>query len=140
MLSCTHVVLYVKNISATHSFYVFVLGCPVRRYAPEEDFLSVLVGDFILNFYGPKLSLTLAEGYNQGVCHIGFELATRFVVERYFAQLQEVSYTPLASDQQPLETLAHLLPHQTAGPYRFYLLDPDGYRVEIHTWEGVEGS
>lgn len=137
-MQCTHVVLYVKDLQTTHDFYVCILACPARRYAPEEDFLSISVGGFIVNFYGPNLSPTLAAGYSQGVCHLGFELATRAEVERYFARLQVTSYLPLASNKQPLETLAHLRVRQTPGPYRFYVLDPDGYTVEIHTWEGVE--
>lgn len=140
MLLCTHVVLYVKDLQATYDFYVRILCCPVRRYAPEEDFLSISVGGFIVNFYGPELSPSLFDGYSQGICHLGFEVSTRSAVERYFTQLQGVSYTPLASGKRPLETLEQLRARQTPGPYRFYVLDPDGYTVEIHTWEGAEGE
>ncbi len=41
MLSCTHLVLHVCEVEAARDFYVRSLGCPERRYAPDEDFLSV---------------------------------------------------------------------------------------------------
>lgn len=138
MLSCTHLVLYVKDLSATHDFYGRLLELPERHCAPEEDFLSVAAGAFILNFYGPKLHEALEAGYSQGVGHLGLDAATRAAVEGYFSRLQQACHQPLASDRQPLETLHELRSRQTPGPYRFYVRDPDGYTVEIHTWEGVD--
>lgn len=138
MLSCTHLVLYVKDLSLTYDFYVQLLELPERRYAPEEDFLSVAAGDFILNFCGPKLHGALEAGYSQGVGHLGLDAATRSAVEGYFSRLRRTLFLPLASNMQPLETLHELRSRQTPGPYRFYVRDPDGYVVEIHTWEGVD--
>jgi catechol 2,3-dioxygenase-like lactoylglutathione lyase family enzyme len=142
MLSCTHLVLYAKELSATYNFtynfYVQLLELPERRYAPAEDFLSVAAGDFILNFYGPKLHGPLEAGYSQGVGHLGLDAFTRSVVEENFSRLLGTTFPPLASSMQPLETLHELRSRQTSGPYRFYVLDPDGYTVEIHTWEGVD--
>lgn len=140
MLTCTHLVLYVKNLPATHDFYIGVLGCTLRRYAPEEGFLSVAVGDFIVNFYVPKPARQLSAGYYQGVGHLGLEAPTRSVVEACFTDLQLSGYRLLSSTTQPLETLTDLRAQQTPGPYRFYVYDPDGYTVEIHTWEGVDGG
>lgn len=138
MLSCTHLVLYVQDLSLTYDFYVRLLELPERRYAPEEDFLSVAAGAFILNFYGPKLREPLEAGYSQGVGHLGLDAATRSAVEGYFSHLQRACHQPLASDMQPLETLHELRSRQTPGPYRFYVRDPDGYTLEIHSWEGVD--
>ena len=139
MLSCTHLVLYVQELSLTYDFYVRLLGLPERHYAPEEDFLSVAAGDFILNFYGPKLHGPLEAGYSQGVGHLGLDAATRSAVERYFSRLRRTPFSPLASNVlEPLETLYELRSRQTPGPYRFYVCDPDGYTLEIHSWEGVD--
>lgn len=135
MLSCTHLVLYVRDIGATRDFYVGALGCSERRYAPDEDFLSVLAGGFILNFYGPKLSPPLADGYSGGVCHVGLEAATKEEVHAYFERLSG-EHTLLDSKKQPLRSVAALEARQTPGPYRFYVRDPDGYVLEVHTWEG----
>lgn len=138
MLRCTHLVLYVNDLSATRDFYIRLLGLPERRYAPEEDFLSVAAGEFILNFYGPKLRESLGAGYSQGVAHLGLEAPTRSVVEEHFSHLRQTPFPPLASDMQPLETSVALRTRQAPGPYRFYVRDPDGYTVEIHSWEDVE--
>lgn len=138
MLSCTHLVLYVQDLSRTYNFYVRLLELPERRYAPAEDFLSVAAGDFIVNFYGPKLHRPLAEAYSQGVAHLGLDASTRSAVESYFSRLRRMPFLPLASNMQPLETLHELRSRQTPGPYRFYVRDPDGYVVEIHSWEGVD--
>lgn len=138
MLSCTHLVLYVKNVSVTRDFYVQLLGCLERRYAPEEDFLSVAVGDFILNFYGSKLYEPLEKGYSQGVAHVGLELPTRRDVQAFFARLGDRQ--PFGSGRRPLRSVADLAASQTPGPYRFYVHDPDGYTLELHSWEGADDA
>ena len=134
MLSCTHLVLYVKDVSVTHDFYVRYLRCLERRYAPEEDFLSVAVGDFILNFYGSKLYEPLEKGYSQGVAHVGLELPTRRDVHLFFKRLGDRQ--PFGSGRRPLRSVADLAASQRPGPYRFYVKDPDGYTLELHSWEG----
>ena len=136
MLSCTHLVLYVKDVSVTRDFYVQTLGCLERRYAPGEDFLSVAVGDFILNFYGSKLHGMLPDGYAQGVAHVGLELPTRRDVQACFERLGDRQ--PFGSGRRPLRSVAELAASQTPGPYRFYVKDPDGYTLELHSWEGVD--
>lgn len=135
MLDCTHLVLYVKNVAVTRNFYVGTLGCAARRYAPDERFLSVSVGDFILNFYGLKPGEAPPDGYS-GIAHLGLELPTRFDVQQFFGRLAD--FSRLDSGQSLLQTVTDLETSQTPGPYRFYVHDPDGYTLELHTWEGVE--
>ncbi len=136
MLGCTHLVLYAKDVAVTRAFYVVALGCAARRHAPGERFLSVAVGDFILNFYGFVPGEAPPDGYSKGVAHLGLELPSRAEVQNFFGRLADLSR--LGSRQQPLRTLTDLETSQTPGPYRFYVRDPDGYTLELHTWEGVE--
>ncbi len=96
-------------------------------------------GAFILNFYGPELYGPLEAGYSQGVGHLGLDAATRSAVEAYFSRLRRTPFLPLANNVlEPLKTLHELRSRQTPGPYRFCVLDPDGYTVEIHSWEGAD--
>lgn len=134
MLRCTHLVLYVKDVAETWAFYVSKLSLSERRYAPDERFLSVLAGGFILNFYG---SDALEAGYSRGVAHVGLELSTRQAVRHLFEHLHDLPR--FGGGRTPLKNLADLEALQTPGPYRFYVRDPDGYVLELHTWEGVEG-
>ena len=109
------------------------LGLNERRYAPDERFLSVLAGDFILNFYGSDI---LGAGYSRGVAHVGLELPSRGEVQNFFGRLADLPR--FGSGQRPLQSLTDLDISQTPGPYRFYVRDPDGYVLELYTWEGVE--
>lgn len=136
MLSCTHLVLYVKDVAVTRAFYVSKLGLTERRYAPDERFLSVAVGDFILNFYGFVPGEAPPDGYSTGVAHLGLELPSRAEVQDFFGRLDGLPR--FGSGQRPLQTLTDLETSQTPGPYRFYVRDPDGYALELHTWEGIE--
>ena len=136
MLGCTHLVLYVKDVAVTRDFYVGTLGCAARRYAPDERFLSVALGRFILNFYSFKPGEAPPEGYSSGVAHLGLELPSQLDVRQFFDRLADLS--PLGSGQRLLQTVTDLETSQTPGPYRFYVQDPDGYRLELHTWEGLE--
>lgn len=135
MLGCTHLVLYVKDVAVTRDFYVGSLGCAARRYNPDERFLSVAVGEFILNFYGLKPGEAPLDGYRGGVAHLGLELPTRLDVRQFFGRLAD--FSRFGSGQSLLQTVTDLETLQTPGPYRFYVRDPDGYRLELHTWEGV---
>lgn len=136
MLSCTHLVLYAKDVAVTRDFYVATLGYAARRYAPDERFLSVSVGGFILNFYGLKPGKAPPDGYSGGVAHLGLELPTRLDVRQFFGRLAD--FPRFGSRQRLLQTVTDLETSQTPGPYRFYVRDPDGYTLELHTWEGVE--
>ncbi len=136
MLGCTHLVLYVKDVAVTRDFYVGTLGCAARRYTPDERFLSVSVGDFTLNFYGLKPGAATPDGYSSGVAHLGLELPTRLDVRQFFGRLADLSR--FGSGQSLLQTITDLEASQTPGPYRFYVRDPDGYTLELHTWEGLE--
>jgi catechol 2,3-dioxygenase-like lactoylglutathione lyase family enzyme len=122
-MNYTHLALYVQNIDATRHFYIDNLGCIVRRFSSEEKFLSISIGDFIINFDGSCSGL--AGGYNQGVAHLGFELETRTMVDSYAEHFR------LSDSFDDRRNVAH-------GPYRFYVQDPDGYTIEIHTWDGIE--
>lgn len=137
MLRCTHLVFYAKDVAVTRDFYIYTLGCVERRYAPDEGFLSVAAGEFILNFYGFAPDQTLPDGYNRGVAHLGLELPTRRDVEEFFRRLE--GCTRFGSGQRALWSVTELAASQTPGPYRFYVRDSDGYLLELHTWKGVEG-
>jgi catechol 2,3-dioxygenase-like lactoylglutathione lyase family enzyme len=121
-MTCTHVVLYVKDVNATRYFYIEQLGCTLRRFSANEKFLSVAVGNFIVNFYGSHPDLE--KGYQQGIAHLGFEVEARAIVDTFANCFQtRVGF--------------HDMRNSTQGPYRFYVNDPDGYTVEIHSWEGT---
>jgi catechol 2,3-dioxygenase-like lactoylglutathione lyase family enzyme len=125
-LSCTHIVLYVEDVNATHHFYTERLGCSLRRFSANEKFLSIAVGNFVINFDGSCPDLI--KGYQQGIAHLGFEVETRATVDYYAERLK--SSKSFWDKRNALH-----------GPYRFYVSDPDGYTIEIHTWNGVkEGS
>ncbi len=136
MLGCTHLVLYVKDVAITRDFYIDTLGCTVRRYAPGERVLSVSVGGFVLNFYGLKPGEAPPDGYSSGVAHLGLELPTRPDVRQFFERLAD--FSRFGSGQRLLQTVTDLETSRTSGPYRFYVHDPDGYTLELHTWEGLE--
>jgi extradiol dioxygenase family protein len=51
-MMCTHIVFHVKDIDATRLFYVERLGCMLHHFSSEEKFLSIAVGNFVINFYG----------------------------------------------------------------------------------------
>jgi catechol 2,3-dioxygenase-like lactoylglutathione lyase family enzyme len=122
-MSCTHFVLFVKDVEATRHFYIDESGCVLRCFSSEEKFLSIAVRDFTINFYG--VSSGLAEGYSQGLAHVGFEVETRAIVDDYAKQFQRFD------SFQDKRNAAH-------GPYRFYVCDPDGCTLELHTWQDVK--
>ncbi|MEM7736049.1 MAG: VOC family protein [Deinococcota bacterium] len=77
--------------------------------------------------------------------HIWLELPTRASDNTWFSYLQQQGTDIYASAAQTtsktqivLESLDDLKANQGYGPYRFYIYDPDGFRLELHTWEGVE--
>jgi catechol 2,3-dioxygenase-like lactoylglutathione lyase family enzyme len=124
-MDCTHIALYVKNVEVTHRFYTECLGCALRRFSSDEGFLSIAVGRFIINFYQISDKELLIKNDARGIAHLGFEVETRAIVDSYAEQFQ----------------LSHSFCDKrktTYGPYRFYVNDPDGYTVEIHTWDGVK--
>ena len=136
-MTCTHLILHVGDLSATRHFYITALGCEERRFAPDEGFLSIAVGAFIINFY--EISrLTPDRSYAVDVSHLGFEVATRALVETHFQALNNAAYPLFGRGKRYFKDLQDLRNTQTPGPYRFYVHDPDGYPVEIHTWEGVD--
>ena len=140
-MTCTHLVLHAGDLSATRRFYVTALGCEERRFAPDEGFLSIAVGAFIINFYEiSKLApdRSLPDAYAAGVSHLGFEVATRELVETHFQALNSAAYPLFGRGKRYLKDLQGLRDTQTPGPYRFYVHDPDGYPVEVHTWEGAD--
>ena len=140
-MTCTHLVLYVGDLEATRRFYVAMLGCEERRFAPDDGFLSIAVGAFIINFYEiGKLApdRSLPDAYAAGVSHLGFEVATRAHVETCFRALLSATHPLFGSGRRRLENLQSLRETQTPGPYRFYVHDPDGYPVELHSWEGID--
>jgi catechol 2,3-dioxygenase-like lactoylglutathione lyase family enzyme len=121
-MNCTHFVLYVKNLAATRHFYVDELGCVLRRFSREEKFLSIAVGNFIINFDSKH---QVDEGYTLGIAHVGFEVENKDAVDTF------ADYFESRATFRDKRNTAY-------GPYRFYVYDPDGYTIEIHTWEGVE--
>jgi catechol 2,3-dioxygenase-like lactoylglutathione lyase family enzyme len=129
-VECTHIVLWIRDLSRTHSFYIGLLGCTERRYAPDEGFLSIGVGPFIMNFYAEEKPLP--PGYTAGIAHLGFELETRREVEDFFARTTKSDLCNVTSTEEATKK-SHM-----SGPYRFHVQDPDGYIIEIGTWEGVE--
>jgi catechol 2,3-dioxygenase-like lactoylglutathione lyase family enzyme len=122
-LKCTHIVLYVKDIEVTRHFYNDVLGCVLRRFSHDEKILSVAVGTFIINFY--LMTDSFSEGHTRGIAHLGFEVETRATVDAYAEQFQ---FSDGFRDKR----------NAIQGPYRFYVNDPDGYTIEIYTWDGIE--
>jgi catechol 2,3-dioxygenase-like lactoylglutathione lyase family enzyme len=123
MLKCTHFVLYVRDIDLTKQFYIDELGCKLRE-GLTDDFLSISVGGFIINFYKIK-DESFGKNYSQGLAHIGLEVDNRHLVDSFHKKLNN-----------KYRVLEKKLSDFTYGPYRFYLEDPDGYVVGIHTWEG----
>lgn len=136
----THLVLYSKDLPRSRYFYLDLLGCGERRYAREEGFLSLAVGNFILNFYAASKAPPLGTSYAQGIAHLGFELAGRAEVEHCFGKLLAAGIPCFGSRQAPLRSAFDLAKRQTPGPFRFYVPDPDGYRVEVNSWQGHKGS
>jgi catechol 2,3-dioxygenase-like lactoylglutathione lyase family enzyme len=121
-LNCTHVALYVKAVEVTRCFYTEGMGCALRRFSAAEGFLSIAVGKFIVNFYQLPAEKSFTEPYTWGIAHLGFEVETRAAVDSYAEQFQ------LSDSFQDKRNTVH-------GPYRFYMDDPDGYTIEIHTWD-----
>ena len=135
---CTHIVLYSGHLPSTHDFYAGLLKCSVRVY--NEEILGVDVGRLFINFYPAKVS-----SIQSSVNHLGLELPTRVSVEEWFTYLSgEGAALHLSRvqtknrERQSLRSLEQLQANQVSGPYRFYLIDPDGLWLELHTWEGAD--
>lgn len=131
-MHCTHVVLWVRDVAASRECYVNMLECSERRFAADEGFLSIAAGDFIINFYAIAPQKPMPVGYPAGVAHLGFELPTRLLVDRFYNIARKSKVGKLTSTEEFVARSAE------SGPYRFYFEDPDGYIIEIGTWEGVE--
>jgi hypothetical protein len=93
-----------------------------------------------INFYPREQSFSQAS-----VNHIGLELPTQTSVDAWLTHLCQKGIDVYASAAQTtsktqltLKTLAELKANQGYGPYRFYIYDPDGFRLELHTWDGVD--
>lgn len=136
---CTHFVLYTSNLALSHTFYADILQCDIRAFDPSK-ILSVGLGGFIVNFQ-PTKELQAKRVVN----HLGLEVPTQNAVNEWFKFLRANNVPMHLSkaqtiDHQELEvaTLEQLQKNQGMGPYRFYICDPDGYTLEIHTWEGIE--
>jgi catechol 2,3-dioxygenase-like lactoylglutathione lyase family enzyme len=124
-MDCTHIALYIKDVEATRRFYTERLGCALRRFSSNEGFLSVAVGRLAMNFYQISARETFDEHYTRGIAHLGFELETRAAVD-------------VCAEQFQLFDRFRDKRNAVYGPYRFYIDDPDGYTIEIHTWQGVK--
>jgi len=127
---CTHIVLRARDLNSTRKFYVDILRCKERRFDDSEGFLSILMGDFIINFYVFKDKMKIPPSYSMGIAHIGFELETRDEVLCFFKILKGSPYRVDRDEKKLSESYK-------TGPFRFYVQDPDGYTIEIHSWEGV---
>jgi catechol 2,3-dioxygenase-like lactoylglutathione lyase family enzyme len=129
-VECTHIVLRVRDLARTHAFYVGLLRCAERRFAVGEGFLSIGVGPFIMNFYAEEK--LLPPGYPAGIAHLGFEVQTRKIVEEAFTRLNGSDLCKVTTTEEAMRK------SHASGPYRFHVQDPDGYIIEIGTWEGVK--
>jgi len=135
---CTHLVLYASNLQRTHDFYRDLLKCSVRVF--NEQILGIDVGRIFINFYPVK-----SGAVRQSVDHIGLELPTRAHVDEWFTHLHSKdvamhlsSVQAKNSNRQKLASIEQLQANQVSGPYRFYLSDPDGFQLQLHTWDGVD--
>lgn len=134
--NCTHLSLYTGNLPATEAFYTRYLGCTLIRSAEDEGTLVVDMGSFRLVFSKPKSAdFSAGVATAAAIDHIGYEFPRRAEVEEIFTRLQtsEFSDAVLTSGQSLQNSPA-------TGPFRFYVRGPNGYVVEVHSWDGCDAE
>lgn len=115
----THIVFKTSNIGKTKEFWENILG--LKNRSLQNNFLSYEVNGFIVNF-------SFSEHARDGagiVGHFGFEFQQSSEVERQFQKLNTL-----------IPGLTSPVGGQNKGPYRFYVQDPNGLRIEFESWEG----
>jgi len=116
----THIVFKTAKIGETQNFWESILLQENR--SQQENYLSYEVGSFIVNF--------LEDINNRGefsniISHIGLEFSTIQDIDIEFKRVSET-----------LPNINNPVGGAGKGPYRFYITDPNGIKIELETWDG----
>jgi glyoxylase I family protein len=130
-----HVDLAVSDVERSLAFYLGLLGPlglkEAGRYPTYRDTEEVVY----LSFAGQWLGLRPADGdehryYGVGLEHLAFEVDERDEVDAAHRRCLEVG----AEVHQPPEDDS-----DEEGYYALFVFDPDGFRIEVFSWDRARG-
>ncbi len=126
-LGLEHIALQVKDMEAARRFYVDMLGCTIYRINPEVPLIQMRFGDHLID---------LLPG---GGAHSGPE---KEGIHHFCLSVDCDDMQGLADAFAARGTTVHGGVRSQHGAYgiseSLYLIDPDGYSVELKARQGSE--
>ena len=127
MIKFSYTILYVKDVTASISFYETAFGFSRTFITPDNSYGELSTGDTTLSFASFEMALSnLSQGYTRSDVQqkpFGIEIGiTTDDVQATFEQAVKAGAIPLEE--------ASYKPH---GQTVAYVRDPDGFLVEIFT-------
>ena len=127
MIKFSYTILYVKNVSASISFYETAFGFQRKFISPDEDYAELLTGETTLSFASTRLANSnLSDGFTESNA-----ASKPFGIEIGFA-VEDVEKTL----QNALNSGALLVEKPKIKPWGqtvAYVKDMDGFLIEICT-------
>ena len=115
-----HIVFNTLKISKTADFWGNILG--LKNHSNRKNLLQYKINKFLLMF---SYSEKCPEDYSQTIAHLGIEFSSKAEVDTQYKRLKKNLNLNIS---KPIGGLKQ-------GPYRFYLKDPNGIKIEFETWE-----
>ena len=127
MINFSYTILYVKDVTATISFYEQAFGFKRKFITPGNDYGELITGSTVLSFASHQLAGTnLKDGYSESDVHgkpFGFEIG--------FATKDVDGFLKKAVAAGG--TVAAVPKTKPWGQVVAYVRDPDGFLIEICT-------
>ncbi len=121
MANMTHMVIKTAAMEETRKFWESVLLCK-NGAADEENYLRYDVGSFTVMFDESKKA---ERNLLHVIGHVGFEFESKSHIDSEFERISQL----VSGIKKPIGGMKQ-------GPYRFYIDDPNGIKIEFETWEG----
>lgn len=127
MVKLAYTILYVKNVSASISFYEKAFGFQRKFITPDDSYGELLTGDTTLSFASVALARTnLKDGFIESdLKQKPFAIEIGFTTDNVEALYQHAIQSGAVAEAAPA-----LKPH---GQTVAYVRDIDGFLVEICT-------
>ena len=127
MIKFAYTIFYVKNVTASISFYEKAFGFKRKFISPDQDYAELITGETTLSFASTKLAGTnLSDGFMESdVTTKPFGIEIGFTVVDVETTLENA----LASGAVLVEKPKTKPWGQTVA----YVKDPDGFLIEICT-------
>ena len=121
-MEINHIILKTSNINETKKFYESRFKIK-NREGGVPGYVTFKFGEFVLGFSEDP---SFSKAHAQSIGHLGLEVPTKKEVDSIYNHIKEIDSN--VSKQRG---------GMGQGPYRFYVNDPNGYTLEIGTWDGA---